>query len=96
MLILWLDGKCAYCVSNPKASLELIQTKLDFACGYIPESCDLIQPGQPCYVPNDVRTTASFVFTDWFTRGAECDFDGAEVLTFTDPSEHKILLASPC
>ncbi|KMT11842.1 hypothetical protein BVRB_5g105380 [Beta vulgaris subsp. vulgaris] len=80
------DGRCAYCVANPKASDELIQQKLDFCCGSIPESCDLVQPGQPCYVPNDLRTTASYVFSDWFAGGAECDFDGAEIMSFQDPS----------
>ncbi|XP_056687630.1 glucan endo-1,3-beta-glucosidase 4 [Spinacia oleracea] len=80
------DGRCAYCVSNPKASRELIQKKLDFCCGDIPESCDLIQPGEPCYVDGDVRATASYVFNDWYVGGSECNFEGAEIMVYQDPS----------
>ncbi|CAO2837885.1 unnamed protein product [Amaranthus hypochondriacus] len=82
------DGKyhCPYCVSNPQAPDELIQKKLDFLCGEIPASCGPIQPGQPCYVPNDLRTTASFVFNDWAAGGLLCDFQGAAILVHQDPS----------
>ena len=83
-----VDGKyhCPYCVSNPQAPDELIQRKLDFLCGEIPASCDLIQPKQPCYVPNDLRTTASFVFNDWAAGGLLCDFEGAAIVVHQDPS----------
>ncbi|KAL2903111.1 Glucan endo-1 3-beta-glucosidase 4, partial [Bienertia sinuspersici] len=80
------NNTCYYCVANPKARQDLIQKKLDFCCGYIPESCDLIQPGGPCYVPDNRRATASYVFNDWFLGGAECNFDGAEIMTTHDPS----------
>lgn len=82
------DGACAYCVANPKAPDELIQNKLDYCCGRYPQSCKPIQPGAPCYVPNDLRTTASYVFSDLFAGGEICDNYGAGIMTLNDPSKH--------
>ncbi|XP_074287971.1 major pollen allergen Ole e 10-like [Silene latifolia] len=80
------DAKCRYCVANPKASDKLIQEKLDFCCGQLPDSCDAIRPGGPCYVPNNLRAAASYVFSNWYAGGSDCDFDGAEILTTKNPS----------
>ena len=70
----------------------MVQNKLDFCCGQIPESCALIQPGQQCYVPDDLKKTASYVFNDWFVGGSECNFEGAEIMVYQDPSKFFFLI----
>ncbi|XP_056686698.1 glucan endo-1,3-beta-glucosidase 4-like [Spinacia oleracea] len=82
------DGQpqCPFCIANPNASDTMIQQKLDYFCGANPASCALIQPGQPCYVANDLRTTASYVYDYWFVGGAECNFDDTGLQTYQDLS----------
>ncbi|XP_021765478.1 major pollen allergen Ole e 10-like [Chenopodium quinoa] len=80
------DGCGSYCVAKPEASDELIQKALDYCCGKKPEICDDIQTGKPCFVPGDLRATASYVFDSWFKANVGCDFEGAATIVSNDPS----------
>lgn len=88
-MFLHVDGQsqCAFCIAHPNASDVVIQQKLDYFCGTNPASCALIQPGQPCYVANDLKTTASYVYDYWFVGGAECNFDDTGLQTYQDLSK---------
>uniref|UniRef100_A0A803M1J9 X8 domain-containing protein n=1 Tax=Chenopodium quinoa TaxID=63459 RepID=A0A803M1J9_CHEQI len=79
-----------WCIADHEASDELIQKSLDWVCVNAKEACNRIQPGQPCYKPNDLRAVASAAFNDYWqivkhAPGAKCDIFGAAILVDTDP-----------
>ncbi|XP_056684983.1 glucan endo-1,3-beta-glucosidase 4-like [Spinacia oleracea] len=80
-----------WCVARSEASDAVIQKSLDWVCNYGPIACTRIQPGQPCYRPNDLRGVASAAFNDYWqlvkhSPGALCDIFGAASLVHQDPS----------
>ncbi|GLJ54113.1 hypothetical protein SUGI_1158760 [Cryptomeria japonica] len=80
-----------WCVVSPNAQVEEddLQEAIDFACA-AGGDCSLIEPNQPCYLPNTLISHASYAFNTYWQRtkgsGATCDFNGAAALTNSDPS----------
>lgn len=82
-----------WCVVSPVAVAQVdetsLQAALDYACG-AGADCSLIEPGEPCYLPNTLVSHASYAFNSYWQKtkaaGATCDFHGAAVLTSSDPS----------
>lgn len=80
-----------FCVAKADADDDKLQDGLNWACGQGRANCAAIQPGQPCYLPNDVKSHASFAFNDYYQKmksaGGTCDFDGTAITTPRDPSK---------
>eukprot|EP01018_Ginkgo_biloba_P010413 Gb_36961 [translate_table: standard] len=83
-------GDVSWCVANPaETEQSILQGALDHACS---EGADYsaIQPGQSCYEPNTVASHASYAFNSYWhkmkSHGETCDFNGAAILTNSNPS----------
>ena len=80
-----------FCVAKPNADPGKLQAGLDWACGQGGASCNAIQEGQPCYLPNTYQNHASYAYNDYYQRmhaaGATCDFDGTATTTTVNPSK---------
>eukprot|EP01018_Ginkgo_biloba_P030747 Gb_10965 [translate_table: standard] len=80
-----------WCVAKSSADQSSMQAALDIACSAeAGADCSAIQPGQSCFEPNTLAAHASYAFNDYWQNkksiGGACDFNGAAVLTITDPS----------
>ncbi|KAI5076126.1 hypothetical protein GOP47_0008191 [Adiantum capillus-veneris] len=79
-----------FCVAKPGADDDTLQIALDWACGIGQANCSAIQPGMLCYEPDTVSNHASYAFDAYYqANGASpdsCTFDGAAVVTTTNPS----------
>ncbi|XP_073392662.1 glucan endo-1,3-beta-glucosidase 1-like, partial [Physcomitrium patens] len=77
-------------IDNPASDPVTLENVFNFACGADAEFCAAIQPGQSCYLPNTLVRHADWAFNSYWQKykgaGASCSFDGAGVLTSTDPS----------
>ncbi|WCJ37414.1 Carbohydrate-binding X8 domain superfamily protein [Euphorbia peplus] len=78
-----------WCIASLHASDQALQVALDWACGHGAD-CSSIQPGKPCFIPNNVRGHASIALNDYFQRfkhrGGSCNFNGAAFTVYEDPS----------
>ncbi|KAH9749556.1 glucan endo-1,3-beta-glucosidase 1 [Citrus sinensis] len=79
-----------YCIAMDGVDTKTLQAALDWACGPGRANCSDIQPGEPCYQPNNVKSHASYAFDSYYheqgkTSGS-CDFKGVAMITTTDPS----------
>lgn len=86
-----------FCVAKDGADTDKLQSGLSWACGQGGANCAAIQPGQPCYVPNNVKSHASYAYNDYYQRkhssGGTCDFDGTATITTKDPSSSSCIFA---
>lgn len=84
-----VDGT-SWCVASPSAKESDLQKALDWACGSGNVDCSPIQPGQPCYEPNNLASHASYAFNNYYQKnGASsvaCNFGGTGNITTTNPS----------
>ena len=88
-----LDTPGTWCVSNLAADPVTLANGLNFACNASADICAALQPGQSCYLPTTVASHASWAFNSYWQKykgaGGRCFFDGAAVLTSTDPSKRR-------
>lgn len=86
-----------FCVARQNADPTALQTGLDWACGPGLANCGPIQPGQPCYVANNIAAIASYAYDAYYqanqATGGTCSFNNTAMLTNNDPSK-SFLLAS--
>ncbi|XP_078430129.1 carbohydrate-binding X8 domain superfamily protein isoform X2 [Wolffia australiana] len=79
-----------WCVADEQTTDDALQAALDWACGPDGGNCSLIQPGRPCFVPNSLKSHASYAFNSYWqkfkNKGGSCYFSGAAVVTDSDPS----------
>ncbi|PKA51636.1 Glucan endo-1,3-beta-glucosidase-like protein 1 [Apostasia shenzhenica] len=79
-----------WCVAKNNAEDAVLQAGLDWACGPGRSDCGPVQPGGPCFEPDDLQSHASYAFNDYFLRHGSsqpaCDFSGAAALTLLNPS----------
>ncbi|KAF8669538.1 hypothetical protein HU200_051342 [Digitaria exilis] len=84
-----------FCVAADDADEKAVQAAMDWACGPGRADCTAIQPGQGCYMPNDVRSHASYAFDAYYQSqgraSGSCYFQGAGMVTTTDPSHDNCL-----
>lgn len=80
-----------YCVAKDGADPGKLQKGLDWACDQGGANCSAIQPGQRCFLPNNIITHASYAYNDYYQKmqrnGGTCDFDGTATLTNINPSK---------
>ncbi|KAG6533177.1 glucan endo-1,3-beta-glucosidase 1-like [Zingiber officinale] len=79
-----------YCMAAEGADQRSLQAALDWACGPGRANCSDLQPGESCYLPNDVRDHASYAFDSYYQSQSKaagsCYFQGIAMITTTDPS----------
>ncbi|XP_062189110.1 glucan endo-1,3-beta-glucosidase 4-like isoform X2 [Phragmites australis] len=79
-----------FCVALQGADPTALQAGLNWACGQGHADCTAIQPGGPCYKPNNLPALASYAYNDYYQKnantGATCSFNGTATTTTTDPS----------
>lgn len=80
-----------FCVAKDGADTDKLQAGLSWACGQGGANCAPIQSGQRCYLPNNVKSHASYAYNDYYQKnhgaGGTCDFDGTAEVTAKDPSK---------
>ncbi|MCH91387.1 glucan endo-13-beta-glucosidase 4-like, partial [Trifolium medium] len=71
------------------ADTDKLQNGLSWACGQGGANCAPIQQGQRCYLPNNVKSHASYAYNDYYQKnqgvGGTCDFDGTAEISTQDP-----------
>lgn len=86
----------SFCVAKDDSDTDKLQAGLSWACGQGQANCVAIQPGRPCYFPNNVKSHASYAYNDYYQKmhnaGGTCDFDGTATTTTEDPSKSMILI----
>ncbi|KAJ0982275.1 hypothetical protein J5N97_010530 [Dioscorea zingiberensis] len=79
-----------FCIAKLNAKLDMVKLGLDWACGEGGADCSEIQPGKPCYLPNDLISTTSYAYNDYYQKkrasGGGCYFSDTAFLTNSDPS----------
>ncbi|PNX73962.1 glucan endo-1,3-beta-glucosidase 4-like protein [Trifolium pratense] len=78
-----------FCVAKDGADTDKLQNGLSWACGQGGANCAPIQQGQRCYLPNNVKSHASYAYNDYYQKnqgvGGTCDFDGTAEISTQDP-----------
>lgn len=79
-----------FCVAKKGAATKELQDGLSWACGPGRANCSAIEPGQPCYYPNNIVNHASYAYNDYYQKmhsvGGTCDFGGTATAATFDPS----------
>ncbi|XP_062198497.1 probable glucan endo-1,3-beta-glucosidase A6 isoform X2 [Phragmites australis] len=83
-----------WCVLSAAASKKLNETAvgnaLAYACGQGNGTCDAIQPGGKCFLPNTTAAHASYAFNSYWQQlrkiGATCYFNNLAEQTIKNPS----------
>ncbi|XP_074583149.1 glucan endo-1,3-beta-glucosidase 4-like [Curcuma longa] len=79
-----------YCVARAGADATALSNGLNWACGPGGANCTPIQPGQACYVANNLTAIASYAYNDYYQRsratGGTCNFSNTANLTYNNPS----------
>ncbi|XP_062194224.1 probable glucan endo-1,3-beta-glucosidase A6 [Phragmites australis] len=91
-----------WCVLSAAASKKLNETAvgsaLSYACGQGNGTCDAIQPGGKCFLPNTTAAHASYAFNSYWQQlrktGATCYFNNLAEQTVKDPSHGSCKLRS--
>ncbi|KAL6561758.1 hypothetical protein OROMI_017359 [Orobanche minor] len=82
-------------VSSDGMVLKTLETALDCACGPGRANCSEIQPGESCYLPNNVKDHASYAFHSYYHKEGRtpgsCDFKGAAMITTIDLREKSLV-----
>ncbi|KAL6846819.1 hypothetical protein ACP4OV_024267 [Aristida adscensionis] len=83
-----------WCVLSAAAGEKLNETAvgdaLAYACGQGNGTCDAIQPGRECFLPNTAAAHASYAFNSYWQQfrkiGATCYFNNLAEQTIKDPT----------
>ncbi|KAH9318301.1 hypothetical protein KI387_020070, partial [Taxus chinensis] len=80
-----------WCVADPQAPDNFLQSALDWTCSLGGADCSSIQPNQACYEPQNLVAHASVAFNSYWQKykqqGASCYFNSAAFVTETNPSK---------
>ncbi|KAG6601002.1 Glucan endo-1,3-beta-glucosidase, partial [Cucurbita argyrosperma subsp. sororia] len=78
-----------WCVPKSDASVQALQKNIDYVCSSNID-CRPIQAGGACFLPNDIRSHASYAMNSYYqTSGRNdfnCDFSHTGVITTVNPS----------
>ncbi|GMP92108.1 hypothetical protein CsSME_00042475 [Camellia sinensis var. sinensis] len=84
------NSSSAFCIAKQGVDSSKLQNGLNWACGQGHANCSAIQPGKPCYYPDNIQNHASYAYNDYYQKlhsvGGTCDFDGTATTTSADPS----------
>ncbi|KAK8961731.1 Glucan endo-1,3-beta-glucosidase 1 [Platanthera guangdongensis] len=80
-----------WCIADEQTPEGVLQQALDWACGPGGSDCAMIQPKESCYLPNNVKSHASYAFNIYWqkfkNKGGSCYFNGAAMVTDLNPSK---------
>ncbi|XP_057861177.2 glucan endo-1,3-beta-glucosidase 13 isoform X2 [Cryptomeria japonica] len=83
-----VDG-ATWCIASSNANESDLQKALDWACGSGSVDCSPVQPGQPCYQPDNLASHASYVFNSYYQNNGHssvaCNFGGTGNITTNNP-----------
>ncbi|KAG8385232.1 hypothetical protein BUALT_Bualt03G0020700 [Buddleja alternifolia] len=90
-------GGTSWCVARAGSSPVDLQIALDWACGQGRADCGPIQPGGPCFEPNNLLSHASYAFNTYYQQNGNsdiaCYFGGTAALTQDNPSSGRCVFA---
>ncbi|XP_020579039.1 glucan endo-1,3-beta-glucosidase 1-like [Phalaenopsis equestris] len=79
-----------FCVAIQNAEPNALKSGIEWACGPGLANCSSIQPGQPCYVANNLVAIASYAYDAYYqayqAKGGTCFFNNTATITSNDPS----------
>lgn len=79
-----------WCIADPQTPDDMLQSSLDWVCGYGGADCSKIQPDQECFLPDNLASHASIAFNSYWQKlkhqGASCYFNSAALVSESDPS----------
>jgi len=79
-----------WCIADPQAPDDMLQSALDWVCGYGGADCSKIQPNGDCFLPDIVASHASIAFNSYWQKlkhqGASCYFNSVALVAESDPS----------
>ncbi|KAL0924725.1 hypothetical protein M5K25_005578 [Dendrobium thyrsiflorum] len=79
-----------FCVAKQNADPTALKAGIDWACGPGLANCGAIQPGQACYIANNLVAIASYAYDAYYqanqATGGTCSFSNTAMLTNNDPS----------
>ncbi|CAN6858078.1 unnamed protein product, partial [Brassica oleracea] len=79
----------AFCVISISATDAQMQSNIDWVCSQ-KFDCTPINPGGPCFEPNNLRSHASFVMNRYYQKNGReeeaCDFSNTGRFINSDPS----------
>lgn len=85
-----------WCVADKQKPDDVLQTAVDWACQHGGADCSMINPNQPCFLPNTIKDHASVVFNSYYqhfkNKGGSCNFNSAAMITDLDPSKQSNLI----
>ncbi|XP_062012789.1 glucan endo-1,3-beta-glucosidase 1-like [Rosa rugosa] len=73
-----------WCVANPSLGYDTSENVESYACNYV--DCSSIHSGDPCSVPSNLFSRASFAMDAYYQQGHDCTFGGSGLKSITDPS----------
>lgn len=80
----------AWCVVAEGANKTAVVEALSYACSQGNRTCELVQPGKPCFEPDSVVGHASYAFSSYWAQfrrvGGTCNFNGLATQIAEDPS----------
>lgn len=82
------EAQKTWCVAKPSADEKALIANINYACGNV--SCSVIQPGGPCYKPDNPVSHAAVAMNLYYaTYGRHpwnCDFQKSALIVQSDPS----------
>ncbi|GLT79130.1 hypothetical protein SLA2020_506320 [Shorea laevis] len=80
----------SWCIVKPSMDIDQLQKNIDYCCTQAENNCGTIQPGAPCYNPNNLVSDASVVMNFYFQKSGNqhsaCYFNGSGLIIQEDPS----------
>ncbi|KAK7399774.1 hypothetical protein VNO78_10964 [Psophocarpus tetragonolobus] len=84
-----LDQINSWCIAKPSASDVALINNIEYACNALGD-CSIIQPGGPCFNPNNLLNHASVVMNQYYAANGRntwnCYFSWSGIIVFSDPS----------
>ena len=81
-----------WCVAKPSADAKALQANINYVCANV--SCSVIQPGGPCFIPNNLVSHAAVAMNLYYAYNGRhswnCYFANSGVIVQSDPSKPRL------
>ena len=82
------EAQKTWCMAKPSSDEKVLQANINYACSNV--SCAVIQPGGPCYNPNNLLSHTSVAMNLYFAANGRhswnCYFADSGIIVKSDPS----------